>query len=185
MTDRSSNPPPSAWASQAEAADSASVERLIRRIRDNSRFFAVALGVGITLVAAVNARRHFAATRTSSAASVAYPPSVRLLDGTTGSPLSPGSAVYLKDQAADHVRVELERGSATFEVTPHPERDFCVEVGDVTVEVIGPFTTTASFRVERRKQTARIFVDYGRVRVFWPDGITELYAGASGEYPPP
>jgi transmembrane sensor len=57
--------------------------------------------------------------------------------------LAQASAVRLVTDQKNEVRVELERGEATFEVSRRPSRKFVVAAGDVEVKVVGTrFTVT-------------------------------------------
>ncbi|HET9931066.1 MAG TPA: FecR domain-containing protein [Polyangiaceae bacterium] len=89
------------------------------------------------------------------------------------------STVRVAEESASKVRIELERGSARYEVTPHPERSFEVHAGSVTVTVVG-----TAFLVERRGESTWVEVSRGKVRVSWNESEPVfLVAGESGLFP--
>jgi transmembrane sensor len=70
-------------------------------------------------------------------------------------------------------------GEARFNVVSKPDRVFDVQVGKVRVKVVGTV-----FSVRALPARARVAVDKGKVKVFWPGGDAELGAGQSGIFPP-
>jgi transmembrane sensor len=89
------------------------------------------------------------------------------------------SALRVAEESASKVRIELERGSAQFTVTPRPERSFDVHAGAVTVTVVG-----TAFLVGRQGDSTWVEVSRGKVRVSWNDSEPVfLVAGESGLFP--
>lgn len=73
---------------------------------------------------------------------------------------------------ADRIEVRQSAGSATYEVTPRPERVFVVWMDDVRVEVLGTV-----FRVEAVDKAVRVSVQRGHVRVSRGSRTVSLVAG--------
>lgn len=99
-----------------------------------------------------------------------------------------GSRVFLDDVDSDVVvetvgpsltETVLRRGGARFDVVPNPERQFRVDAGLVSVEVLG-----TEFSVRRGDGIVHVAVLRGSVAVEWPGGRTVLEAGMEGDYPP-
>lgn len=101
-------------------------------------------------------------------------------DGSAVIPDDEGSDLVIAEAGADSTRVELRRGGARFDVTPRPERRFRVEMGLVTVDVLG-----TEFHCLREDGRVTVEVIRGRVSVSWPGGSTLLRRGESGVFPPP
>ncbi len=103
----------------------------------------------------------------------------RFADGSSATVLADGQLVV---QTASETRVEtvLNAGMAEFDVVPNPVRQFVVQAGPVTVEVIG-----THFHVERSEARTRVSVDRGKVRVSWDAGQALLEAGESRWFPEP
>ena len=92
------------------------------------------------------------------------PPAVHLPDGSLI--LShPGATARFELQAPDARRLEVNLlwGSATFDVTPNPEREFVVHASQISVHVLG-----TRFQVEHTPGGVLVHVDHGRVRVSKP-----------------
>lgn len=93
----------------------------------------------------------------------AEPMDVELADGSEID-AAPNSRLELLEGTERTVRVALRRGSATFEVTRNPSREFFVEADDVTVRVVG-----TRFAVRRAMadgaETIEVDVTRGRVEV--------------------
>lgn len=70
------------------------------------------------------------------------------------------------------VRLRLEQGSATFDVTPSRYKDFEILAGEARARVLGTV-----FTVELHPETVSVAVERGRVRLDWPGGFVELGAG--------
>ncbi len=104
---------------------------------------------------------------------------LRLLDGSSATPLDTGSVVEIIEQSADRVLLSLVRGRARFEVTPRSQRTFSVRAGEVTVTVVGTV-----FTVERIADRVGVVVERGTVRVDWGAGTRLLQKGESGWFPP-
>ncbi len=100
----------------------------------------------------------------------------RLLDAASRVRELPAAA---SPAAGERTVVEVASGGARFEVVRDPTRVFRVQAGSVVTEVLGTV-----FTVERLAEGARVAVTYGRVRVHWPTGRTELGTGQSGTFPP-
>ena len=72
----------------------------------------------------------------------------------------------------DRIEVRQSQGSASYEITPHPERLFVVLFDDVRVEVLG-----TAFRVEPIEKAVRVSVQRGHVRVSRGSRTVSLLAG--------
>ncbi len=72
----------------------------------------------------------------------------------------------------DRIEVRQSQGSASYEITPHPERVFVVLFDDVRVEVLG-----TAFRVEPIEKAVRVSVQRGHVRVSRGSRTVSLLAG--------
>ncbi|MEZ4328564.1 MAG: FecR domain-containing protein [Polyangiales bacterium] len=99
-------------------------------------------------------------------------------DGSRAIPVGAASELTPVLTTDAEVRVRLERGAGSFDVTPNRERRFVVEVGSLQVIVLG-----TSFGVDRRGDEAHVHVTRGLVRVRWPSGEALLPAGAEGTFP--
>ncbi|MEM9452689.1 MAG: FecR domain-containing protein [Myxococcota bacterium] len=100
-------------------------------------------------------------------------------DGSAVIPDDEGSDLVIAEAGADLTRVELRRGGARFDVTPRLDRQFRVEMGLVTVDVLG-----TEFHCLRQDGRVTVEVIRGRVSVSWPGGSSLLRRGESGVFPP-
>jgi len=82
------------------------------------------------------------------------------------------SSVRLVSDTKGEVRVELERGSATFEVSKRPDRRFVVHADGVEVRVVG-----TRFTVTRDSQGVTVSVERGIVEVARAATTVRLGAG--------
>jgi transmembrane sensor len=103
-------------------------------------------------------------------------PPIRLADGSLVQAQDTSTNIVVRTIATSRVLFDLERGAATFDVTPNPERRFEIQVGNVYVSVLG-----TNFVITRDDANRRVRVDVsrGRVAVRYPDGETELGMGES------
>jgi transmembrane sensor len=125
----------------------------------------------------------------ASTASVAVPPpppssrpgsaTLRLDDGTSATPLEPGSTLGVVEESPRRFAIELSRGRARFEAMPAWGRSFSVRAREVTVVV-----ASTVFTVERVGDRVGVGVERGRALVDWGLGARELGAGDSGWFPP-
>ncbi len=102
------------------------------------------------------------------------PPRVtQFTDGSTAE-LGPKSSLTLALQDERHVQVRLNAGTATFEVTKRPSRQFLVEAGDVRVRVVG-----TRFTVQNETETDEVSVAVlrGIVEVTRHEQTVRLVAG--------
>lgn len=86
--------------------------------------------------------------------------------------LATASAVRLVNDSKNEVRVELERGEATFEVSKRPSRKFIVAAGDVEVKVVG-----TRFTVNHSAAGVDVSVERGIVEVTLSGKTVRLTAG--------
>ena len=100
-------------------------------------------------------------------------------DGSVATALTQGAVLELQTTSETELVVVAKSGSFRFDVVPNPARQFVVEVGTVTVRVLG-----TKFVVTRQDERAEVRVERGRVEVTWPSGRTELAAEGSGWFPP-
>ncbi len=104
---------------------------------------------------------------------------VEFHDGSTVE-LARGAEVEVRVVSASELTVRLKNGRGRFQVIHHPERQFVVEAGRVTVLVVG-----TEFSVELRGEATWVEVSRGRVRVGWTGDERTLGAGEHGLFPPP
>ena len=107
------------------------------------------------------------------------PVPLRLRDGSVALPLDASSVLAVREDSPGRIALALDRGRAHFDVAPRPERPFVVQVGEVTVTVVG-----TAFTVERIADRIGVTVERGTVRVDWNIGDQVLHAGESGWFPP-
>jgi len=107
------------------------------------------------------------------------PAPLRLHDGSIATPLDAASVLAVREDSPGRVALALDRGRARFEVAPRPGRPFEVQMGEVTVTVVGTV-----FTVDRVADRIGVSVERGTVRVDWKVGAQELHAGESGWFPP-
>ena len=164
------------------------IDRLVAGARGRRRRRAVRrIAVGVILVGAGSLAllRANAPTASSSQAVVALAPQkpavlpLHLHDGSIVTPLDPASVMAVQVDSPGRVALALDRGRARFDVTSHPERDFVVRMGEVTVTVVG-----TAFTVERVADRVGVSVERGTVRVDWQVGKQILHEGDSGWFPP-
>jgi len=100
-------------------------------------------------------------------------------DGSKMTALDETTRVSVLEAEPDRIVAGVDRGSARFEVSHHPERVFRAQAGDVSVEALGTI-----FTVERLDPGVWVSVTRGRVRVQWPGGSRELSVGEADWFPP-
>jgi len=148
--------------------------------RRRSRRFALGstLGVLCLLTGTLAALRPWQSSRTPH---LTARPEARfvLTDGSVVTPLDPTSHLVARSVSPRLVVLELQAGSAHFDVTPNREREFRVRAGRVNVLVVG-----TKFTVERREARTMVAVEGGRVRVQWERGEQLLEPGERGSFPP-
>jgi transmembrane sensor len=142
------------------------------------------VGLGVLLVAGgiLAGLRATAPTAEPIVARVPPQPAPALLhlrDGSIATPLDAASVLAVREDSPGRVALALDRGRARFEVAPRPGRPFEVQVGEVTLTVVGTV-----FTVERVADRIGVSVERGIVRVDWQVGAQELHAGESGWFPP-
>lgn len=102
---------------------------------------------------------------------------LRFGDGSMAQAQGGRSRLVVREQRPGRTVVELQ-GTASFAVTPNPQRLFRVEAGGVAVEVLG-----TRFTVEQTGERVRVAVQEGRVRVLWAAHYAEVAAGQSALFP--
>lgn len=102
---------------------------------------------------------------------------LRFGDGSMAQAQGVRSRLMVREQRPGRTVVELQ-GTASFAVTPNPQRLFRVEAGGVAVEVLG-----TRFTVEQTGERVRVAVQEGRVRVLWAAHYAEVAAGQSALFP--
>ena len=105
---------------------------------------------------------------------------VRFGDGSPVQLLDAGSVLDVGAASPSAVEVTLRSGSAEFEITPNPKRQFIVHAGVADISVLG-----THFRVTREGPRVRVEVTRGRVAVNFAGGARQLTAGESSWFPPP
>jgi transmembrane sensor len=183
-----------AGARMAPGLSDRDVDRLVegadrRRRRRTVRRVALASATAACLVLVAALRFHWLPTSTepptvarnqpARAPAVPGDRTVRLVDGSSATPLGSGSEIAVLRQTPAHVGLSLAHGSGRFEVAPRPERTFSVQAGDVTITVVG-----TAFSVERIADRVGVSVERGTVRVEWGHGSRLLTKGQSGWFPP-
>ena len=109
-----------------------------------------------------------------------FPPeAVSLSDESRVVPLVRDTQFAVEEDAAERVRLRLDRGRARFEVTRRPRRSFSVRTGSVTVSVVG-----TTFAIEVVADRVGVSVEHGAVEVDWGVGRKRLLANESGWFPP-
>jgi transmembrane sensor len=104
---------------------------------------------------------------------------VRFGDGSLVQLLDESSVLDVGAASPSAVDVTLRTGSAEFEITPNPKRQFIVHAGVADISVLG-----THFRVSREGQRVRVEVTRGRVAVKFAAGARQLIAGESSWFPP-
>jgi len=104
---------------------------------------------------------------------------IELHDGSRVELSSAAARLEMQQSGASLVALALHDGPARFLVSKRPSRRFRVQVGEVTVEVLG-----TTFRMEPRGAGAFVAVEEGRVQVRWTGGQRTLASGDSGIFPP-
>ena len=183
------------WDAERMARNLVQIERRLE-LKRISRPWAIALAALTTSVALMslvfvltprNGRRTiwpahtlgFALTSRTAPNPQAPATETRFGDGSTATALTQGAVLELRTASQTELVVVAKSGSFRFDVVPNPARLFVVEVGNVTVRVLG-----TRFVVTRQDARAEVRVQRGRVEVTWPDGRTELDADGSGWFPP-
>jgi tetratricopeptide (TPR) repeat protein len=95
---------------------------------------------------------------------------------------TPEGALDVLENSPTRMSLHLRRGAARFEVTPGTGRQWRVEAGETSVEVVG-----TKFVVAREKAMVRVSVEQGVVVVrgaHVPDGVRRLVAGEQLEVGP-
>jgi transmembrane sensor len=104
---------------------------------------------------------------------------VRFGDGSTVQLLDENSVLDVGAASPSAVDVTLRSGSAEFEITPNPKRQFIVHAGIAEISVLG-----THFLVTREEQRVRVAVTRGRVAVKLAGSARQLTAGESSWFPP-
>lgn len=104
---------------------------------------------------------------------------IRFGDGSTVQLLDENSVLDVGAASASAVDVTLRSGSAEFEITPNPKRQFIVHAGIAEISVLG-----THFLVTREGQRVRVAVTRGRVAVKLAGSARQLTAGESSWFPP-
>jgi len=137
---------------------------------------ALGLGGGATRPALSSPLASPLASNTGSSPSEAGH-TLRLADGSHADLVGAHSELELVHNTRDRVALRLVAGRAHFEVRHDPSRSFVVEAGSHRVEVIG-----TSFDVERDAQSVAVTVMRGKVRVYGPDGATDVATGETKRF---
>jgi len=180
------------WTPEREHAVWRALDRSQERRTRRNRTLAVMSGVAVAAAAlllflprpgaeAVRvARPGFAIAVPEPRATVpAGPPALKFRDGTQVRLHDADAEVLIASAQPGESRVLLRRGGARFEVTPNPSRRFVVDVGLVTVEVLG-----TEFDLVRDEDRVHVEVVRGTVAVSWPGERRVLSEGERGVFPP-
>ena len=103
---------------------------------------------------------------------------LRFSDGSVATVLTDDTELVVRQVEPRQIAVDLDRGSAHFEVAPNPERRFQVACGSVSVTVLG-----TAFTLERDRDRTRVVVDHGSVRVEWDRHSVVLGPQGQGWFP--
>ncbi len=148
-----------------------------RKQRRNRGFYALVGGGVLAVAAALTILVGSRPTEVGTGAIVearSEAVTVRLSDGSEAS-VEPLSQLNVLTATATELRVALPSGSATFEVTHRPERQFAVVAGDIEVQVRGTHFTV---RVEPAHGQAE---RSGHVEVSVERGVVDVVDRLSGE----
>jgi transmembrane sensor len=164
---------------RSQAAEAMMVRRRDRRVRMRQGAVALAAVVAVALLVMVGMDRLKSFPNIpETTALVPSMSMVRFADGSTATPLRPGTVVRTEVETEERVQVAVSAGKVRFDVEPGKRRVFVVVVGEVAVKVVG-----TSFTVEREERVS-VSVEHGVVEVSWKDGSQTLRAGESGLFPP-
>ncbi|MDX2023770.1 MAG: FecR domain-containing protein [Deltaproteobacteria bacterium] len=163
----------------ADAKSRVSQRRALRR---RLRVAGGALGAVALAVSVLSLVRRPAPTTVAQIETNQMAASSRLLrfpDGSTVELLKPQTTLTPHEVSLTQTHLELASGSARFAVTSQSVPHFRVDVGTVSVEVLG-----TKFDLERQDARTLVTVQEGLVWVTWPGGGAEVQAGQSGVFPP-
>ena len=168
------------WDAPRMARNLDQIERRIDRQRV-SRPWAIALTAFATAVTAFVLFLGLEPAKKSGSVASAHPPATetRFGDGSTATALTQGAVLELRTTSDAEMVVLAKSGNFRFDVVPNPARRFVVEVGPVTVRVLG-----TRFVIAQQDQRVEVRVERGRVEVTWLGGRTELGVAESGWFPP-
>jgi len=164
---------------RSQAAEAMMVRRRDRRVRMRQGAVALVAVVAVALLVMVGMDRLKPFPNIpETTALVPSMSMVRFADGSTATPLRPGTVVRPEVESEERVQVAVSSGKVRFDVEPGKRRVFVVVAGEVAVKVVG-----TSFTVEREERVS-VSVEHGVVEVSWKDGSQTLRAGESGLFPP-
>jgi transmembrane sensor len=104
---------------------------------------------------------------------------IELHDGSRVELSNAAARLEMQQSTTSLVALALHDGPARFLVSKRPSRRFRVQLGEVTVEVLG-----TTFRMEPHGSGAFVAVEEGRVQVRWTGGQRTLASGERGVFPP-
>lgn len=153
--------------------------RRLRRVQRNAAAAGVFAVGAVALVFAALWTPQAARTQSVVTATPSAEELLRFRDGSTVQLLRAGTTITPRLVSATQTHLELVQGSARFSVSAQAIRHFRVDVGTVSVEVLG-----TKFDLERAEAQTTVRVQEGLVWVTWPGGGTQVHAGQSGVFPP-
>jgi len=146
---------------------------LLVRTRRTGMALAAVVVCAVALFIGLRHRTHAPALQQATPVAKANPELLfRLHDGTTVSSVAPKTRVDTVVASSDEVVLRVASGEARFDVAHQKGRQFHVVAGQVRVTVIG-----TRFTVSNTAGGVRVRVERGHVRVDWPAGSIQLYAG--------
>ncbi len=164
------------WTPARERALRYRIERGLGRQRAYVRVLGgAALAVAALLLGQAGYEHLFAQAPIAAVESVDRrdgPQLLELKDGTLITARSPDAALKPIEVSEHAVTVQLEAGSAYFDVTHREDRRFRVQAGAVTVTVLG-----TAFTVQLNGEAVRVRVERGRVDVAWRGTHRQLAEG--------
>jgi transmembrane sensor len=177
------------WTPQRAQTVQQSLAKRLGKRRQQRRMLATASVCVLLGVAGVTINGHFQARTPSQ---VAVMPAPAVLPTTVSMSLSDGTRIVSLDEKIDvhHLVAELRQlpqlnrmrlleGGARFEVPFVPVRQVVIDVGNVSIEVLG-----AVFSITNKEQAVDVSVESQSVRVSWPGGQKVVTAGDSFEVSP-
>lgn len=111
--------------------------------------------------------------------STTSPMRVALADGSNVE-LAPNSRLVVRNDHAEHVALDLDRGRGHFEVTPNEERNFEVRAHGVVVRVVGTAFDVSALQTHDGRRVS-VVVDHGIVEVRRADDPGVVHRLTAGE----
>lgn len=111
--------------------------------------------------------------------STTSPMKVALADGSNVE-LAPDSRLVVRDDQANRIALDLDRGRGHFEVTPNKKRDFEVRAHGIIVRVVGTAFDVSALQTSDGRRV-KVVVDHGIVEVRRADDPSVVHRLTAGE----